>query len=825
MSGEFVDLSSKADVTPSILKQLIDDAQDQDTHIESAESELLERTKAGTVTPIQVVNLAVLLVSAKTTSFIERGVFNLTELLRDSTKLEREVGFCALYHLALGHYKLGDPRTALGEVSRLLEMKSFHTSALALKQLSIDRMIAKQKNSGLFSRLFSKKDLSSSSLTPSPPLPIMSPEEEELKRQEDERKRQALASMFASAEGPEIDEDALIREIIAEDNQRHFDSTSPRVILDENSGFGANNRASFVSTATSSSPYGQQRDSYQSDFNGAGATAPSMKITSVVSIRMPHQRASMWVRSKRATQDLSGLADMRNTKPHDSLPIGLLKKRTRPLRASQSARSAPSAEYLANLTGPSTPNQGKEDGTMEDPDDESEDEEEDDIEPFQPPQFSFEPYVPSPDIGRLEAQLKSLPGPHAEQEEQLKLRQQADIARCQTEYQELLQRHQAAQYELLRRQQEEVSALQTEQMALMEEEKCMMALPLAEQSMDAMLLLQQKMMDVTGRQSPLLLAQQQSQVKIVADQQGEQKQRQEAFKVLLAGNNQQIFDLRATQANELLDVQGQISQLKQFDYDSYEMRRSMAGDEYRAHVNELMAQWQAAKDAKYAERLAKRQEREKERARKAEEARTPVRERERERRKKTKRDTPASTTVMMLPVLAAVRVRVPLRCGGLLAGQLQRRGAYSDRILDHYKNPRNVGTLDKNSQEVGTGLVGAPACGDVLKLQIQVDPTSRRVSDAKFKTFGCGSAIASSSVATEWVRGKTIEEILEIKNQDIARYLSLPPVKLHCSMLAEDAIKAAAYDWKMKHAEGTAEATPEQPQPQQGTAASAQGSG
>ena len=129
------------------------------------------------------------------------------------------------------------------------------------------------------------------------------------------------------------------------------------------------------------------------------------------------------------------------------------------------------------------------------------------------------------------------------------------------------------------------------------------------------------------------------------------------------------------------------------------------------------------------------------------------------------------------------------------------RTAYSERILEHYKSPRNVGTLDKASLDVGTGLVGAPACGDVLKLQIKVDPTSRTISEAKFKTFGCGSAIASSSVATEWVRGKTVDEILEIKNQDIAKYLSLPPVKLHCSMLAEDAIKAAAYDWKKKHME------------------------
>uniref|UniRef100_A0A8C2Y089 Iron-sulfur cluster assembly enzyme ISCU n=2 Tax=Capra hircus TaxID=9925 RepID=A0A8C2Y089_CAPHI len=122
---------------------------------------------------------------------------------------------------------------------------------------------------------------------------------------------------------------------------------------------------------------------------------------------------------------------------------------------------------------------------------------------------------------------------------------------------------------------------------------------------------------------------------------------------------------------------------------------------------------------------------------------------------------------------------------------------YHKKVVDHYENPRNVGSLDKTSKNVGTGLVGAPACGDVMKLQIQVDEKGRIV-DARFKTFGCGSAIASSSLATEWVKGKTVEEALTIKNTDIAKELCLPPVKLHCSMLAEDAIKAALADYKLK---------------------------
>ena len=124
--------------------------------------------------------------------------------------------------------------------------------------------------------------------------------------------------------------------------------------------------------------------------------------------------------------------------------------------------------------------------------------------------------------------------------------------------------------------------------------------------------------------------------------------------------------------------------------------------------------------------------------------------------------------------------------------------AYSDKVLDHYENPRNVGALDKEDEDVGTGLVGAPACGDVMKMQIKVDEEGT-IEDAKFKTFGCGSAIASSSLVTEWVKGKTLDEAGEIKNTEIAEHLALPPVKIHCSVLAEDAIKAAIADYKGKN--------------------------
>ena len=125
--------------------------------------------------------------------------------------------------------------------------------------------------------------------------------------------------------------------------------------------------------------------------------------------------------------------------------------------------------------------------------------------------------------------------------------------------------------------------------------------------------------------------------------------------------------------------------------------------------------------------------------------------------------------------------------------------AYSDKVIDHYSNPRNVGTLDKSKKTVGTGLVGAPECGDVMRLQIEVDETTNTITDAKFKTFGCGSAIASSSLATEWLKGKTVDEALAIDNMEIVEELALPPVKIHCSVLAEDAIKMAINDYRVKN--------------------------
>src|SRR6201985_1944946 len=134
--------------------------------------------------------------------------------------------------------------------------------------------------------------------------------------------------------------------------------------------------------------------------------------------------------------------------------------------------------------------------------------------------------------------------------------------------------------------------------------------------------------------------------------------------------------------------------------------------------------------------------------------------------------------------------------------------AYSDKVIDHYNNPRNVGQWDKSQSAVGTGLVGAPECGDVMRLQIRVNPETQVIEEAKFKTFGCGSAIACSSLATEWIKGRTVENALAIKNTDIVKELSLPPVKIHCSVLAEDAIRAAIGDWKKKNGSAATKEVP-----------------
>jgi len=161
---------------------------------------------------------------------------------------------------------------------------------------------------------------------------------------------------------------------------------------------------------------------------------------------------------------------------------------------------------------------------------------------------------------------------------------------------------------------------------------------------------------------------------------------------------------------------------------------------------------------------------------------------------------PSTTRQVVQALCELVEIRETLGWSKECRKNKENTMAYSEKVIDHYANPRNVGSMDKSDPNVGTGMVGAPECGDVMKLQVKVNPETGIIEDAKFKTFGCGSAIASSSLATEWLRGKTVDEALAIKNTDIVNELSLPPVKIHCSVLAEDAIKAAISDYKQKAA-------------------------
>jgi len=160
---------------------------------------------------------------------------------------------------------------------------------------------------------------------------------------------------------------------------------------------------------------------------------------------------------------------------------------------------------------------------------------------------------------------------------------------------------------------------------------------------------------------------------------------------------------------------------------------------------------------------------------------------------------PRALSTSVRPSVTSSITRAPVAILQTVARQPQQTRSYHEKVLDHYSNPRNVGSMNKTDMDVGTGLVGAPACGDVMKLQIKVDPTNNTIADVKFKTFGCGSAIASSSYLTELVRGMTLEQASRVKNTEIAKELCLPPVKLHCSMLAEDAIKSAVKDYYTKN--------------------------
>jgi hypothetical protein len=623
---------------------------------QAAETELLERTKDGTVAPVTIVNLSMQLVTAKSTSYVERGVFKLTELLRETGSLERELGLCALYHLALGHYKLGDERTALGEVTSLLNSKSFHTSALALKQICINKMISKQKSSGLLSRLMRKKEDNSSQVFQPTNLAFLTPEEETERTNQDEADRAVLATMFASpsSEQQEIDEEEMIRTIIAEDNMRKYGTSSPNFDTNgigdpsftrfdsppppssSSSGISAPSSTSFSSTQSLLSNNGlpSQRDSYLSDTVENGAMRASLPVESSASSSLAPglagsalsgapagQRSSAWVRSKPGKEPAeNGFQAAARSKPHDSLPTSLIRK-TRPLRASQSQRSAPSAKYMAQITTLSnqiastdsaSDNYGSDDEDYDEDDGYDDLEEETSVEVMPP--FVYRSYSPNPEISRVEAELASLQTNHTIHEEELQQRIKMSIATCQQDYQLLLQVHQAAQYELLRVQQEAVTQLQNDQLAALEEERSFVALPLEQQDPEVSMRLQTRMKELTDKQGPLLDQQQQDQLKMVDDQQAEQKARQEAFKTVLLAHNQEKAEMKARFAQEAITLPEKLAVLKQADIETYLQRKIEAEQVYTSSWEKeqakAKAQREIEREARRVQREARRVERE-----------------------------------------------------------------------------------------------------------------------------------------------------------------------------------------------------------------------
>lgn len=545
----------------------------------------MAHTRTSTVTSRHVLDLCVPLVQSKTTALLERGVFKLSEFLRESNGIEKEVGLCALYHLALGHFKLGDERTAFAEVNALLTAKSFHTSALALKQNCIDKMISKQKSSGFFSRLMRKKDDSSSASAFNPAtLTFLSEEERKGANEKQSEQDSALIASMTSPEGENGENEEFLRDSNGAERSFKFPVGS--------SGAVSGSRDYSLSLAdpqsSSSSPLpilqthpsqnsihsnGPSSDGTGSDANDfylpRSPSSPNMTAHSSVKLgpssslaSMPAgSRGSAWLRSKPSTSEFSDLSTPGTAsslklklKPHESLPNALT-KRSRPLRASQSQRTAPpSSSYLSMVTTPSS------NSTTAPDSDDSESEEEDwedeeleqalqkDLEALERSTFSFHDFTPSFVPGSGLYTDSELTSKHAAESDALAAEHKQAIDAVKQDYQSMLKSQQAEQYELLRVQQEEVSRLNAEQLALLEEEKQAM-----NSSADPSVLLAMgtRMKELTDRQAPLMEQQKLDQEKLVAEQGVMQKEKQDSFRALLVSHQQARIELASKQEQEL----------------------------------------------------------------------------------------------------------------------------------------------------------------------------------------------------------------------------------------------------------------------------------
>lgn len=604
--------------------------------MKAAELKLLSSTQSGTVTSEDVLNACIPLVYSKSTSLLERGVFKLAELLREKTNLEREIGLCALYHLALGHYKLGDERTALGLVQSLLAAKSFHTSAVALKQICIDKMISKQKSSGLFSRLMRKKDDPVTPVYSSANLTFLTEEEERTKQSQAEKDRDFIASL-APPSPPDspfegVDEIALSPHSSASPTM----ATSPSgsgLNMDQ---YGAHpfdsdaSSASFASLSPSSSQqsflqqHGQpaafgadgiENSGFSSSHPSGTSSAPNSIALNFASIADAGAgtRGSSWIRSRpkdgQSAERRPSSAFFSHAAPEEA-PVEKKTRKIRPLRASQSQRSAPTLSFLPDGRISETPAEVDENWDDEEDWDDEELEQTlvSEIAQLEIATFNFPAFAPSfiPGSGlytdshltaRQVTEAEALHAQHA---------QQIELAKA--EYQALLQSHQAAQYELLRVQQEEVSLLNEEQLALLEEEKAAVDDP------DRLAQLSPRFRALTDRQGPLLVKQQEDQGILVEQQGVEQKARQESFRQLLFDQQNEKAGMTARHESEL----GESEQMALHDEEAqYEARKSVAAADFEGSLFSNLALKRERLDSLRTERVTRETEREAKRVEKA----------------------------------------------------------------------------------------------------------------------------------------------------------------------------------------------------------------
>lgn len=608
---------------------------------QTTEAHLLASTQAGTVSSEDILNACIPLVYSKSTSLLERGVFKLAELLREKTNLEREIGLCALYHLALGHYKLGDERVALGLVQSLLAAKSFHTSAVALKQICIDKMISKHKSSGLFSRLLRKKDESVAPIYSAANLTFLTEEEERTKQSQAEKDRDLIASLAPPSppDSPfdDVDEIATSPHSTGSpssppiggannDFDSPFDFDASSASLESSNNLSptllspSSSQHSIPVVAASSIPDHIAGGGHRAQSTGAMSAPGSIALNfSSLAGAGSGARGSAWIRStpkdgqpvgerRPSSTSFAGSIPLNSSTPEP--PVEKKTRKLRPLRASQSQRSAPTLSFMPDGSVlVEAPENDDSSSDEEDWDDDGEEKAlETEIGKLEISTFNFPAFSPSFTPGSGLYTDSNLTAHQVVEAEALHAQHGQQIELAKVEYQALLQAHQAAQYELLRIQQEEVTLLNAEQLSLLEEEKD------AAGDADRLAQLSPRFRALTERQGPLLVKQQEDQALLVEQQGVEQKARQDAFRQILLEQQNEKAGLAARQESELVESERQALLL---EHQTYESRKSIAAADFEGNLFANLASKRERLDSLRTERATKEVEREARRAAKA----------------------------------------------------------------------------------------------------------------------------------------------------------------------------------------------------------------